>query len=148
MLPPFAPSGLLPPGIHRPDDWSEIERRFGGSACRLQLLAGLGRVIAALRRAGCTALYLDGSFATSKSDPSDFDGCWDITGVDASLLDPVLLDFKNGRAAQKAAFGGEVFPAHFQATPTGQSYLDFFQTDKTTGNRKGIIQLDPRSLTP
>jgi hypothetical protein len=48
---------------------------------------------------------------TEKIHPNDFDGCWDSTNVDAALLDPVLLNFDNGRAAQKKKFRGEMFIA-------------------------------------
>ena len=67
---------------------------------------------------------------------------YDMAGVDPVKLDPVLLKFENRRAAQKAKFGGELFPAHFRADALGRTYLDFFQTDKTTGALKGIIAID------
>jgi hypothetical protein len=72
----------------------------------------------------------------------DFDGCWEAQGVNASALDPVLLDFTARRAAQKAKYGGELFIANTPATPGGTAFLDFFQTDKLTGERKGIIAID------
>ena len=58
------------------------------------------------------------------------------------LLDPVLLTFDEGRAAQKAKYMGELFPASIIANAGGLSFLDFFQTDKETGNAKGIIAID------
>lgn len=42
--------------------------------------------------------------------PGDFDACWDTDGVDLDVLDPVLLDLSNHRAAQRQRFGGELFP--------------------------------------
>jgi hypothetical protein len=83
---------------------------------------------------------------TAEEVPGDFDACWDIAGVRTALLDPVLLTFDNRRAAQKARFRGEFFPAQYPADPSGLTYLDFFQTDKRTGNLKGIIALDLRRL--
>lgn len=92
-------------------------------------------------------LYLDGSFVTDKEAiygvaPDDYDGCWEPRGVEPALLDPVLLDFNNKRAAQKAKFGGELFPSTTFAAPHGPTYLEFFQVDKRTGLPKGIISLD------
>ena len=95
-----------------------------------------------LSRAGCQTIYLDGSFVSDKKDPRDFDACWELVGVDPQSLDPVLLDFSNGRAAQKAKYLGELFPASFAAERQGITFLEFFQTDKATGNQKGIIGLD------
>ena len=75
------------------------------------MLAGLRAALENLRSAGCLTAYVDGSFVSSKSEPGDFDACWEEAGVDLDRLDPVLLTFDAGRAAQKANYGGEFFPA-------------------------------------
>jgi hypothetical protein len=62
------------------------------------------KALMTLRLAGCTTVYMDGSYVTDKSDPSDYDGCWDSAGVNLGLLDPVFKDFSNGRAAQKLKY--------------------------------------------
>jgi len=92
-----------------------------------------------LRLAGCKSVYVDGSFVTTKEIPADFDGCWDLDGVDISLLHPVLLDFNSGRLAQKAKYGGELFPAQFTENGSGKTFLEFFTNDKETGETKGIV---------
>ena len=99
-----------------------------------------------LRNAGCQTTYVDGSFVTSKEVPGDFDACWEEAGVDPTILDPVLLTFENGRAAQKAKFQGELFPVSAIANADEFSFLEFFQTDKKTGRRKGIVALDLSEL--
>lgn len=63
-------------------------------------------------------------------------------GVDPARLDPVLLDCSDGRAAQKARYGGELFPAELPEGASGRTFLEFFQIDRQTGLAKGIIQLD------
>ena len=95
-----------------------------------------------LRNAGCQTTYLDGSFVSSKLEPGDFDACWDEEGVDLDKLDPVLLIFDDRRAAQKAKFGGEFFPAGWPADERDRVFLNFFQIDKDTGAKKGIVALD------
>jgi hypothetical protein len=82
-----------------------------------------------------------------RESPGDFDGCWEVAGVDPDLLDPVLLTFAKGRAEQKARFGGELFPAEASADPHGTRFLDYFQQDKFTGEPKGIVSLDLKELT-
>lgn len=99
-----------------------------------------------LAAAGCAAVYVNGSFITAKDFPADFDACWDLRGVNVTALDPVLLDFDNGRAAQKRRFMGEFFPAQIPEGISGKTFLDFFQTDKNSGNPKGIVAIDARSL--
>ena len=90
----------------------------------------------------CRRVYLDGSFVTAKRAPGDFDVCWDVTGVDPALLDPVLLTFDRGRAAQKSKYRGELFPAQLPNGITGLTFLEFFQIDKQTGKPKGIVVID------
>ena len=141
MIPPFDVRGNLPPGIHEVD-WDELQTRFSGSPRRVELLAGLREALVALRDGGCRTAYIDGSFVTAKEDPGDFDVCWDAVGVEASLLDPALLDLAPPRTAQKERFGGELFPANAQAgSRSGALFLDFFQHDRN-GEQKGIIQID------
>jgi hypothetical protein len=146
MIPPFEPrTGNLPPGIHEAG-WEELAARFSHTAHRQGLLDGLRRALDALRRAGCRRAYIDGSFVTTKEVPGDFDGCWNAAGVDPDRLDPVLLDFTNRRAAQKAKFGGELFVSDAPADLLGTRFLDFFQRDTSTGQPKGIVAIDLESL--
>jgi len=144
-IPPFSDSGNLSEGVHDAN-WDEIADRFGTTERRRELLEGLRRALESLRDAGCRRAYLGGSFVTAKDEPGDFDACWEIAGVDADLLDPVLLDFSNARAAQKERFGGELFPAEAVAVPDGTRFLDYFQRDKLTGDAKGIIAVDLENL--
>jgi hypothetical protein len=62
------------------------------------------------------------------------------------LLDPVLLDFREGRRAQKERFGGELFIAQRGADPGGTRFLEFFQRDRDTGEPKGIVEIDLEGL--
>jgi hypothetical protein len=140
MIPPFEPStGLLPSGIHEAT-WEELVARFGWTPHRLALLAGLKAALDALRAAGCRRAYIDGSFVTAKAAPADFDGCWETDGIDPDRLDPVLLTFDHGRRAQKAKYGGELFPADWPADPAGTTFLRFFQRDRGD-HAKGIVAL-------
>lgn len=105
-------------------------------------MAGLRLALENLKAASCRTAYLNGSFVTSKEIPNDYDACWDETGVDPEALDPVLLTFDPGRATQKAKYMGELFPASIIADTRGLSFFEFFQTDKDTGQPKGIIAID------
>jgi hypothetical protein len=147
MIPPFDAIGNLPAGVHW-TRWREFAARFGWNARRRGLLDGLKRAIDSLRKAGCREVYIDGSFVTAKDLPGDFDACWSVKGVDPALLDPVLLMFDNHRAAQKAKYRGEMFPAELPEGASGLRFLDFFQVDKNTGKRKGIIGMRLRRRRP
>jgi hypothetical protein len=141
MLPTFDATGNLPPGIHWAT-WTEFAARFGTTVRRRALLLGLKAALDALRSAGCPTVYVDGSFVTHKTAPQDFDACWESTRVDPARLDPVFLDFGDSRAAQKAKFLGEFFPADWPEGATGKTFLAFFQTDRHSGQLKGIVAID------
>ena len=142
-IPKFDKNGNLPEGIH-PATWQEVEDALAFNERRQELFAGLKRACESLKLAGCPRIYIGGSFATNKEFPGDFDACWEDDNVDFVRLqqtDPVLLDFKNKRAAQKAKYGGELFPASSIADLDSlESYLEFFQ--KKNGEPKGIIEVD------
>lgn len=144
MLPDFDDDGNLPPGVHIAT-WAEVVARFDGNSHRRLLLDGLQKAVDVLRSAGCTRVYLDGSFVSSKAMPGDYDLAWEPTNVDIALLlrlDPVFGVFDAGRAAQKTKYGGEFFPSSVNEALTGRTFLDFFQTDKDTGAPKGIVAID------
>ena len=128
----------MPPGEHVAS-WDEVVERFGWNEIRRRLLDGLAEVLELLAEAGCQRIWLNGSFVTAKDEPGDFDACWDTGGVDLDALDPVLLDLSNHRAAQKARFGGELFP-NVVESQSGLSFVEFFQNDRDT-SRKGIVVL-------
>jgi len=144
-IPTFEPGGNLPPGVYWAD-WQEFAARFGLSPYRRRILLGLHQALKLLQAAGCVTAYIDGSFVTQKDFPGDFDGCWDVRGVDPNKLDPVFLDLSNKRAAQKARFLGEFFPAQVPNGISGRTFLEFFQIDKNTGIQKGIVAIDLRRL--
>ena len=144
MIPSFVDIGspwrVLPPGIHNAT-LEDIKDKFTFSSRRKRLYQGLCKATTALRKAGCTKIYLDGSFVTEKENPGDYDVCWEETGVEISKIDPVFLDFEAFRKRQKERFYGEFFPAHTFADHT-YIFLDFFQNDRFTGEPKGIICID------
>jgi hypothetical protein len=145
LIPAFDASGLLPPGAHVAD-WAEIADRFGHNPQRQWLLQALKRALDALKAAGCVHVYLDGSFVTAKPVPRDYDLCWSFAGTDPTRIDPVLLDFDNGRRAMKAKYLGDLFPAELPEGNSGKRFVDFFQIDKDTGAMKGIVLIDLRRL--
>jgi hypothetical protein len=136
---PGAPWRVLPPGIHAAT-LSEVEATFAINQPRRDLFVGFIDGAASLLSAGCGTVYLDGSYVTAKPIPSDYDACWHPSGVDPTKLDPVFFDFTNQRQAQKAKFKGEYFPSTMPNTPT-QPFIEFFQNERFTGGRKGIVSI-------
>jgi hypothetical protein len=136
---PGAPWRVLPPGIHAAT-LADVEATFATNMPRRALFEGLLEGARTLHGAGCSDIYLDGSYVTAKPVPGDYDACWNPAGVDPKKLDPVFFDFLNNRQAQKAKFRGEFFPSTFSNAP-GQPFLDFFQIERFSGGLKGILSI-------
>jgi hypothetical protein len=104
-------------------------------------MSGLREAIELLSRAGCRAVYVGGSFVTSKDSPNDFDACWDNEGVSLIFihrLEPALL---GSLKEQLARFGGELGRAQAITPQTGKEFLSFLQSDKN-GNPRGVVAID------
>ncbi|MEJ0070734.1 MAG: hypothetical protein WDO24_20650 [Pseudomonadota bacterium] len=93
-----------------------------------------------LKQAGCKTLYVDGSFVTDKKVPKDWDGCFDASGVDWLLMDPIVANPSNQPAIQ-AKYRANLFRADSVEASIGLTFRQFFQQDRQ-GNPKGIIALD------
>lgn len=144
VIPKFNSRGELPPGEH-PASLDEIEERFATNPVRRNQFSGLKRAARALARAGCSTLWLDGSYITSKSEPQDYDATFDGDTVDwvaLGLAEPEILDFDAPRHTQKRAFGGELVPT----LGVGVDYVEFFQSNRD-GGRKGIVRVDLAGLS-
>jgi hypothetical protein len=137
---PGSPWDVLPPGIHAAT-LAEVEGSFTYNPRRRALFAGLVDAAIHLSMVGCRRVLLDGSYVSAKPLPGDYDACWDPDGVDFAKLDPIFDDFDNERANQKARFGGEFFPSSLIEADSGAAFADFFQIDRFTGKKKGILAI-------
>jgi hypothetical protein len=135
-----SPWTVLPPGVH-PATLLEVEVEFSYNSIRRTLYAGLVDAAVQLAAVGCQTILLDGSYVSGKPVPGDYDACWEPHGIDFSKLDPIFGDFANGRANQKTRFHGEFFPSTLVAAEIGSVFTEFFQIDRFTGQRKGILSL-------
>ncbi len=141
MIPEFNEDGNLPAGVHE-TTFDELVERFGMNPKRAWLLDGLKLLIASLVKANCSLIYIDGSFVTSKEVPGDYDLCWSLIGVVEREIDPILLDFTPmGRAKMEQKYRGDIFPAELPEGNSGKLFVEFFQTDKNTGEKKGIVAI-------
>ena len=136
MIPQFDQRGNLPPGIYNAT-LKEIENRFSSTPHRKRLFKGLVRLLENLKTAGCTTLYLDGSFVTEKEEPGDYDCLWDPTDV----TDKLDMDLLKPLEDRKSKYLGDIFV--YLPEQRGFPYLEYFQKDEDD-NPKGIIKIDLR----
>lgn len=152
MIPEFNSLGLLPEGIHT-TTWQHFCTRYGTGPKRKALLENIKEVILILKQVECQYFYIDGSFVTNKRRPDDFDACWDPTGVNKKLFGEIAPELKNyprpfsKLVDCKQKYKGDVYIATltFNESPN-ISCLQFFQVDKQTKEKKGIIKLDLQTI--
>ncbi|HEX8465534.1 MAG TPA: hypothetical protein VF627_13030 [Abditibacterium sp.] len=147
MIPALRFDGQLPVGVHAADDWAEVERVFGGTARRRELLLMLRQGLENLRDAGCPWVLLDGSFTTGKPEPNDVDGCWEwVPAVDLARIDPAFVRLSAAdRAHLKTKYGMDFFIADMIEGGSGEPFASFFQQDRA-GNPRGIVRLELSTL--
>ncbi len=78
-------TGYLRPGTHAVS-WQEVIELCGFNDHRMDLLVGLRSALLNLKVAGCSKLFLDGSFVSMKVEPNDYDGAWERKGETLILL--------------------------------------------------------------
>src|SRR5438270_80024 len=84
----------LPHAMHHAD-WETFCRVYGFSFIRRALLQGLQNMITLLKHCGCRRVLVGGSFVTEKDFPGDFDGCWDVDGVNIDELAEADMELVN-----------------------------------------------------
>jgi hypothetical protein len=131
MIPSLDQNGRLPPGKHQAT-LAEVEEIFVYNAKRREIFEGLKKLIELLKSVNSGTIYLDGSFVTAKARPSDIDVCWQ----------PLLQATKENRKYHKDVFKADIFPADIVEQNSKKYFLDFFQFDKDSGEKKGIIKID------
>lgn len=143
MIPNFTNGGLLPPGIHLATI-DEVKLRFAYNNARIKIFEGILSLINDLKYVGCTTIFLDGSFVTSKLIPKDADICWENNGVDLNAVQTLLPALLNPglQAILNSKYRSDVFPARIMELSSKKFFIDFFQNCKNTGLPKGIIKIE------
>ena len=145
MIPELDQHGLLPPGV-----WhctlTEAQARFATTAHRRQLWQGLSRFIAGHvpNVPGIVALYIDGSYTTSKPLPADIDVVADLVGIED--VDALLqsLRAKLRRAEFKQTYGVDFWVRHPDLP------IDLASTFQQVGDKQaarlGLLPSHPKGI--
>lgn len=133
---------VLPIGLHFVS-LREFRDAFVFNDGRAWIFEGFKAACHDLRLAGCARIYVGGSFVTSKSNPSDFDACWDPAGVGADL-EPILYD-DNLILERRQKYRGDLLIGGCSSDPTGENFR-FISRDKNTGEERGMIGIKLKLL--
>ncbi|MFC3833840.1 MULTISPECIES: DUF6932 family protein [Deinococcus] len=158
-IPELDPNGLLPSGIYLVSYLALLEK-YQDDAIRSNFLNGLTLYMQSLRSLGCAlAVYIDGSFVTSKDRPSDIDIVVELPKSNShEMIKARALDFweENRWLIRRSDLIAQRFnlDCHFwePANQTGgqNDLIDYFQRlrakdafDKglPPDHRKGIVKV-------
>ncbi len=163
-IPNFNKNGYLPRGIHVEEHWDKFNQRFGWNEQRQQVLQKLHYLASVLGVAGCHALYVGGSFVTTKEDPQDFDVVWEHDAYAAvrfsDFTQEELVYLLHKTQAQRAKYwGGDVwlkgefvygvgFPWTLKPYPTNVRALEMIcHNDRVSPPQEvGVVRLNPWRL--
>lgn len=140
MIPNLDKEGLLPLGIHN-CTLEELEKTFCQNYRRKILYNKLCELIKILKNIGCPAIYIDGSFCTSKLMPGDIDVLWDEGSGTNFLYEKQNAPEIFKKEFIKNKYEIDLFPANVTENSSGKQFLAFFQFTKD-GNAKGILKID------
>ena len=135
VIPDFDKNGNLPPGIHEATI-QEVEAHFAHNMHRKRLFEGLLKVLKILEGCGCPEVYLNGSFITLKSEPKDYDLCYEPTGIKGT---EAFKQFLETRDERKEKYFGDIFP-RLPQPPYEMDHVEDWQTDRD-GEIKGIVRI-------
>jgi hypothetical protein len=148
-IPDLTKEGLLPPGVHAATI-EEIECRFARlnhRACREKLWASFVDYLAKIKPIGIVqAVFVDGSFITSKTKPTDIDLVIELPQTSS----PAVI-----QALQRPEFDSDLVKKQsslhiFFSQPGASDWVDFFQEIKARdlvplglkpNARKGILRV-------
>lgn len=133
---------VLPTGLHYVT-FREFRDGFATNPHRQWLFDGFRSACQELRAAGCSKIFVGGSYVTSKEFPSDYDACWDPIGV-SGTLDPLIYD-ENYRLERRDKYRGDLLIGGCESGPGGQ-YYRFLSKDKNSGEERGMIGIKLRMV--
>jgi hypothetical protein len=150
-IPPLTEHGFLPEGVHE-CTLSELDSRFGGghpSRRRHELYRNLVRFLSDFQILQIsTAVYINGSFITGKSDPNDIDLIVDL-GEPSQRVNSIFLEMMREERV-KLEYQIDLYAVPKLGGRTHSRILDLFQSvrleDAIRLNldpnvRKGLIRL-------
>jgi hypothetical protein len=136
--------GNLVPGVHEME-WEEFKEKFGITDHRLWLIEGIELAIEDLRKVGCPAIFIDGSFVTKKAIPTDFDLCWEDEGIslkDVKKICYPLVDCGWRMSTIIERYRGEVVPKNNIIDLDKGLTVYAWYTEDRQGRDKGIIKIN------
>jgi len=108
---------------------------------RKQKIKNARRFFRIFSSCGCTAVYIGGSFVSTKKNPADIDLCFDLTDIDDQKLRNEFPEFYGSNRINKLGEIRRDLKCHiFTFDSEDMTMFDYLQCDRDH-NRKGLIKI-------
>jgi hypothetical protein len=119
----------------------EFQRHFGTTELRKQKIKNALRFFKIFGSCGCPAVYIGGSFVSTKKNPADIDLCFDLRNVNDLQLKKEFPEFFSSTRINKLGEIRRNLKCHiFHFDNEDMEMLELLQYDRED-NRKGLIKI-------
>jgi len=119
----------------------EFQRHFGTTELRKQKIKNACRFFKIFSSCGCPAVYIGGSFVSTKKDPADIDLCFDLRNVNGLELRKAFPEFFGSSRINKLGEIRRNLKCHiFYFDNEDTRMFEYLQNDREY-NRKGLIKI-------
>ena len=121
--------------------FNEFEQQFGTTEGRKQKIRNATRYFEIFSSCGCTAVYIGGSFVSTKKNPADIDFCFDISDIDEEKLKKLFPEFFGPNRINKLGEIRRERKCHlFTFDQDDTKFLELLQYGRE-GNPKGLVKI-------
>lgn len=118
--------------------FEEFKQYFGTNPSRKEKIETALLFFKIFSTCGCTAVYIGGSFVSTKKNPEDIDICFDINNIDYEKLEKIFPDFFD---YNKIGAIHRNLKCHiFYYDKTTPRFLEMLQEDRN-GYPKGLVKI-------
>lgn len=149
-VPALTQEGYLPAGVHT-CTLQEVQDAFGTNDHRNALLSKLCQFIDMMdAQHGLKApIYVDGSFVTGKTNPSDIDVVLDLTECNKDEIGEAMIVFAQERCEIKQRLSIDFYPYFPNVGNDLRSFFQYIRLEEMQqkqlppDSRKGILRIEP-----
>jgi hypothetical protein len=116
----------------------EFKTIFGTNASRIEKIRNALVFFEIFRSCGCTAVYIGGSFVSTKKNPEDIDLCFDFNDIDRKKLEIAFPGFYDFNTIGKIRRDSKCHILYFNNENT--YYFRMLQQDRN-GHPKGMVKI-------
>lgn len=119
----------------------EFQQYFGTNELRREKIKKALLFFKIFSSCGCTAVYIGGSFVSTKKNPSDIDLCFDLTDIDGAKFKREFPEFFGSERINTIGKIRRDFKVHIFTFDSSDTYLFEYLQEDRYGNPKGLVKI-------